>query len=150
MKKMLAVVAILMLVPFSAFGMEMMADTALEDVTGQAGVTISIDNVQMDFAMNYLSWGDTDGFLVDTDSDGIPDASLGAGYVNLSQIKMTGIVIDKLIIGNSGLTPIALDGTTVDTEIMENNVFNPFAYDITATGANLAYLTIDVGTAPLS
>jgi hypothetical protein len=141
MKKMLAVAAIVMLVPFNAFGLEMMADTALEDVTGQAGVSISIDNVQMDFQMDYLSWGDADGFAIDFTGNGVVDENdYNTGYVNITTMKMTNIVIDKLGIGASGITPIAgaygagpvlVTGDTT-TQVMG--------------AAHLSPLTIDVGT----
>jgi hypothetical protein len=148
MKKILAIVAVMMLVPFTAFGMEMMADTALEDVTGQAGVSITIDNVQMDFAMDYLSWGDGDGLGGSTE-----------GYVNLTQIQMTGIVIDKLIVGSSQVGTVA--GTTyadhdgdastpdvavlTNTQIMEAGTFRTFDFNPYDGESDLAYLTIDVG-----
>lgn len=148
MKKVLAIAAIVMLVPFTAFGMQMMADTALEDVTGQAGVSISIDNVQMDFQMDYLSWGDGDGL----------GNGLGAGYVNLTDIRMTNIVIDKLGIGASEIAPLAftIDPGTTYTEIIEGdgdltNGWDGVArqMDIVPTdgASDLAFLTIDVGTA---
>ena len=116
MKKMLAVVAIVMLVPFTAFGLEMMADTALEDVTGQAGVSISVDNIEMDFSIGYVSWGDEDGF----------GASNPGGFVNMNDIRMTGIVIDKFY-GDSGLQQIA-------------DAADELGYN------ELKFLTIDVGT----
>ncbi|BBO73656.1 hypothetical protein DSCW_10730 [Desulfosarcina widdelii] len=134
MKKVLAIIAIVMLVPFTAFGMEMMADTALEDVTGQAGVSISIDNVQMDFQMGYLGWGDSDGILYPDDlataglSD-LLDTIEDGGWVYLSQMKFLGIVIDKYMVGTAGITPL-----------------NPTFHDGTAfAAADLSALTIDVG-----
>lgn len=129
MKKILAVAAILMLVPFTAFGMQMMADTALDDVTGQAGVSISIDNVQMDMSIEYLSWGDGDGL-----------GGSAAGYVNMNTIRMTGIIIDKLLIGAAGLPAITGNLYAYDSD--------PGVLDVTTTAltaATLQALTIDVG-----
>jgi hypothetical protein len=141
MKKAIAIAAVLMLVPFTAFGLEMMADTALEDVTGQAGVSISIDNVQLDFQMDYLSWGDGDGL----------DGS-GAGFVNITQMRMTNIVIDKLGIGASDIAPIAFSAGGA-TQMMVGDPLTPgwtsaaqaMDLDPTDGASDLAYLTIDVG-----
>lgn len=136
MKKVLAIVAIVMLVPFSAFGLEMMHDTALEDVTGQAGVSISIDNVQMDFQMGYLGWGDSDGIdLPDSGGlnptlDGAITAIEAGGWVYMSQMQFLNIVIDKYAVGAAGITPL-----------------NPAFADGTAFApGDLSPLTIDVGT----
>ncbi len=128
MKKVIAIVAVLMLVPFTAFGLEMMHDSALEDVTGQAGVSISIDNVQLDFAMDYMSWGDGDGI----------DGS-AAGYVNITQVRMTDVVIDKLAIGSSGITPLS------GTHVVGGVEGVAMDFDPTNGASDLAYLTIDVG-----
>jgi hypothetical protein len=127
MKKMLAIVAILMLVPFTASAMEMMPDTALEDVTAQAGVTISIDNIQMDFRMDYLSWGDGDGI-----------GGSAAGYVNITGIEMTNIVFDKLAVGASGIAPIA--GTHIVA-----GASAAMDFDLTDGTSDLRNMTIDVG-----
>jgi len=127
MKKVLAIIAIVMLVPFTAFGMEMMADTALEDVTGQAGVSISIDNVQMDFSMDYISWGDSDGL-----------GGTAAGYVNITEMTMTNIVIDKLAIGAAGIS--VLSGTHIVA-----GASAPMDFDPTDGASDLRALTIDVG-----
>jgi len=43
MKKLLVIATILMMIPFTAFSMDAMNDTAMDDVTGQAGVSIGID-----------------------------------------------------------------------------------------------------------
>lgn len=133
MKKVLAIAAIVMLVPFTAFGMQMMADTALDDVTGQAGVSISIDNIQMDMSIEYVAWGDDDGF----------SGTTNAGWVNMNTIKMTGIIIDKLMIGSAGLPMIegalyAYDDTLATPDVVASQM-DP---------TDLKFLTIDVGEYP--
>jgi hypothetical protein len=52
--------AAMILVPFSAFGLEAMNDQAMNDVTGQAGVSIAVDNVQLYQSIGKLSYTDTD------------------------------------------------------------------------------------------
>ena len=145
MKKMLAVAAILMLVPFTAFGMQMMADTALEDVTGQAGVSIDVDNVQLDFAMDYLAWGDAD-----ATNDAGDDLK---SWVGIAGLEMTNIVIDRLGVGSSAITPIAgaLDltvygGATAASGPQIVTGTTERYFDATS---DFSYLTIDVGLCPV-
>jgi len=61
MKKLvLALIVALALAPFSAFGMEMMTDDGMKDVTAQAGVAIAIDDIileQFVGATKYIDQG---------------------------------------------------------------------------------------------
>ncbi|MCB2149463.1 MAG: hypothetical protein KQI81_23485 [Deltaproteobacteria bacterium] len=84
MKKMLAIALVLMLVPFSAFGLEMLEDATLDTVTGQAGVSIATD-VTMDIHFDTIAWGDSDGLDADnTDS---------AGWVGITDLDITNMNI---------------------------------------------------------
>ena len=47
MKKVLALAVAMLLIPFTAFGLEMMSDSDMESITGQSGVAISLDNIQL-------------------------------------------------------------------------------------------------------
>jgi hypothetical protein len=83
MKKLIAILAILMLVPFTAFGLEALSEDVLDDVTGQAGVSINME-VQIDsVTMDTLAWGDADGL----------GGTSTAGWVGMSNFSMTGIQI---------------------------------------------------------
>jgi hypothetical protein len=64
MKKLLAIAVVLLMVPFSAFGLEMLTDDVMEDVTGQAGVTITFlqGDTVIDITVDGIAWGDDDGF----------------------------------------------------------------------------------------
>ena len=53
MKKILALAVGMLLIPFTAFGMQMMSDSDMDSITGQSGVAISLSNVQI-----YSSGGD--------------------------------------------------------------------------------------------
>ena len=156
MKKILAIAAVLMLVPFTAFALEMMADTALDDVTAQAGVSIDINNIQLDFAMNYLAWGD---------SDGLDGNATTTSWVGISGLTMTNIVIDRLGVGDAQIDPIA-GGTITTSGTMGTDRLATLASQLvtsvsggteTATAmriyedgvadyTDLSFLTIDVGT----
>ena len=62
MKK-LALILALMLIPCSAFGLEMLTNNALDNVTGQAGVAIAADDIQIFLhrGLTLLSHGETFG-----------------------------------------------------------------------------------------
>lgn len=74
MKKLFAILAVLSLLMVPCVSMaSTMSDSDLADVTGQMGVTIVINNLNLGVAFSEILWGDVDGFS---------DASY-AGYVNL-------------------------------------------------------------------
>ncbi|BBO68033.1 hypothetical protein DSCA_19630 [Desulfosarcina alkanivorans] len=127
MKKILTIAAVLMLVPFSAFALQMIDDTDLDGITAQAGVSIYIDNVQLDFSMDYLSWGDGDGIN-----------GSAAGYVNITTLRMSNVVIDAYGIGSSGIAPLnpnhIVGGAVVAMDL-----------DLTDGTSDLHALTIDTG-----
>jgi hypothetical protein len=52
--------AALMMVPFSAFAMDIIPDRELEAVTGQAGVSISVIDLHLEINIMNVAWGDTD------------------------------------------------------------------------------------------
>jgi hypothetical protein len=83
MKKLIAILAVLMLVPFTAFGLEALSEDVLDDVTGQAGVSINLSVSIASVTMDTLAWGDSDGVGTSTD----------AGWVGLSNFSMTGIQV---------------------------------------------------------
>lgn len=84
MKKMLAIALALMLVPFTAFGLEILEDSTLDSVTGQAGVSIATD-VIMDVHFDTVAWGDSDGIDADaTDSE---------GWVGITDLDITNLRI---------------------------------------------------------
>jgi hypothetical protein len=61
MKK-LALILALIIIPCSAFGLEVLSDTTLDNVTGQAGVNIAMDDVQIFMNIDKIAWIDCDGF----------------------------------------------------------------------------------------
>lgn len=81
MKKLIAILAILMLVPFTAFGLEALSEDVLDDVTGQAGVSINMNVSIASVTMDTLAWGDSDG------------VGATGGWVGMSNFSMTGIQV---------------------------------------------------------
>jgi hypothetical protein len=60
MKK-LAIFLAIMLIPFSAFALDTISDQDLNDVTGQAGVSILLNSVQIIKTAATVGYGDDDG-----------------------------------------------------------------------------------------
>ena len=78
MRKVLAIAVAVMLLPFTAFGLEMLADDVLSDVTGQAGVSIAVDDIKLFQHIESLRY---------TDDDGVGGSS-GAGSIGIANLSM--------------------------------------------------------------
>jgi hypothetical protein len=90
--KMLVVFAVsFMMVPFSAFSMDIISDGEMEAVIGQAGVSIGFTDISLDVDILNFAWGDTDcGTLILSTLR----HSYTPGYVNVNNIQMDNIYID--------------------------------------------------------
>jgi hypothetical protein len=89
MKK-LAIIIALMMVPFSAFAMDVISDSEMEAVTGQTGVDIIVIDMSLDLNVMNFSWSDSDcGTLI---VSSVPVA-YGPGYFNAFDINMENIYI---------------------------------------------------------
>jgi hypothetical protein len=61
MKK-LALILALLIIPCTAFGLEMLNDSSLDGITGQAGVDIAVDDIQLFINIDKMAWIDCDGY----------------------------------------------------------------------------------------
>jgi hypothetical protein len=91
MKKLLTAIALIacLILPLSVMAMTSISDNELSAVTGQAGVSISMD-VEAQLTINTLAWGDSDG--INHGSNLIEYAVPGytsAGFVGLDNLSMT-------------------------------------------------------------
>jgi hypothetical protein len=89
MKK-LALILALIIIPCSAFGLEMLNDNAMDQVTGQAGVSIAVDDVQIFLNIEKLAYVDCDGFN-STSGYGYCSGAAGAIALNNFQIDVLNI-----------------------------------------------------------
>jgi len=94
MKK-LALILALMLVPCTAFGLEMLTDNALDTVTGQSGVSIAADDVQIFLNVDRIAWIDCDGYGTSSAYGGDCDSTLG-GALYLDNFQMDTLNINML------------------------------------------------------
>jgi hypothetical protein len=94
MKKLvLALIVALTLAPFSAFGLEMMTDDSLKDVTAQAGVAIALDDIVIEQFIGKTMYIDSDG------SSDILGAG-GAAHSGYTGVVYADTVQGALIIGD--------------------------------------------------
>jgi len=165
MKKLLAIAIVLMMVPFTAFAMETISDSDMDNVTGQAGVSISLDNVKIYQSIDGISY---------TDTDGIAGAA-SAGTIAITNITQV-ITLDAIADGTEYTNaagdvvatcatsrPLTIDVTALDSAsatkmggpaaiviglpTLEINV-SEFSFDIelsNAAGTTASFGTIKVG-----
>jgi hypothetical protein len=101
MKKLtMCIIAALMIVPFSAFAMDVITDSEMEAVTGQTGVDIGLVDVSLDMDIMNFAWGDTDcGTIILSTSA----HQYRQGYVNVNNIQMDNIYLDLDVTGTVGI-----------------------------------------------
>lgn len=133
MKKLVLVISILMCLPLTAFAMEPLSEAIMDNVTGQAGVSIAIDDVKLYQDIAYLRYTDTDGV-----------GGSAAGSVGISNLQM--------MVHMNGITSLDASGLPVSPgRAVQGNYntamnYNNFNGD---TQFHARALTIDVGTMPV-
>ena len=122
--KFLAVTTVICMIPFTAFAMQTISDTEMDNVTGQSGITIVFAGnsaegaLSIDVSLRGLAWGDTDGTGGDTlagyfTMDG-QDADTQAPMDTTLSIKIKHLSKMTLDVGTTNSTnPIKVDGTDV-------------------------------------
>jgi len=110
MKK-LALFLAIMIIPCSAFGLEMLNDSTMDSVTGQAGVAIAMDDIQIFMNIEKLAWIDCDG-LNSWEGKGTCSGAGGAIVLNNFQLDVLNInaIVDTTADGtglNNGLQLIS-------------------------------------------
>jgi len=112
MKKVLVLALGMLLIPFTAFGMQAMTDSDLESITGQSGVAISLENVQVyTHQQGEEIWYETSGNAVGI----VFDDDQSYSYIYVTTLDYTGGDLDTLsdlARGNYG--PITGDELTPD------------------------------------
>jgi hypothetical protein len=107
MKKLALILALLIIPCTTAFGLEMLNDSAMDQVTGQSGVAIAFDDVQMFLNVDKFAWIDCDGFSTHSNFGGTCAGSGAAIVIENFQID----VININMIGTAGSLATA-EGTT--------------------------------------
>jgi len=142
MKKIALILALMMVIPCSAFGMQMLNNASMDQITGQSGVSIAFDDVQAFINIDKLAYIDSDG--LSTVSDGYlnsayGDTAGGAVYLNNFQIDVLNV---NAIVATAATTTANPNLISADA----GNIALFFAYDSTAALGD-DYLGSDTNTA---
>jgi len=98
--------------------MTAMSESELNDVTGQAGIAVNIDHLNLDMTVDTLYYGDT---------DGIPEIGAGPGYISLCDMTLKGNV--------DFIDPMTINVSTQQTD---------FGTQLTSLDINVSDMTIDI------
>ncbi|MCF8026456.1 MAG: hypothetical protein K9K82_13340 [Desulfobacteraceae bacterium] len=152
--------AAFILAPMSASALEMMSDKNMKDVTGQAGVSIALDDVVLFQTVDYTKYTDTDG--VGTTDLGATDTSASVYISGRTTLKLINAIapmdnaavsgaVAAQINGNAdGIGDIDAVGTYNYASVTANGNTVDLDYDYATTNAwEASPLTIDVGKAGL-
>lgn len=140
MKKILAILAIIMFLPFAAYGLEMIHDDAMDEISGQMGITVDVYGLGMDLALGLIfmvdvdGWGNTDTILGNEDYDN-PGVTFPIGRI--FDTTRPGTMIDDVSVSVLGLTIDCAQST--DTTGASDAVY-----------ANLPFLRIGLGDIAIS
>jgi len=128
MKKVLAILVVLLMVPFVSMAATM-SDADLASVTGQSGVSIGIGTMTVGVSFGSLTWGDYDGFGA-TYTD--------AGYVNILAYPVPmHISVSQLALDIDVGTDSVNDVTAVQIAITDTIVsIDAFVADIVLDSTN--------------
>ena len=139
MKK-LALILALLIIPCTAFGLEMLNDDAMDQVTGQSGVHIAFDDVQLFINIEKLAWIDCDGLDNPTSCTGAPGALVINDFqidvLNINAIVSTSVTDEFGTINPTNQTT----GTSALTLYSVSCGKIPLFYDYGQTGDESCYL----------
>ena len=103
MKKLALALAFLMIIPGAAFGLEMMNDSAMDEVTGQAGVSIIADDIQLFLNIERMAWIDCDGFESGLGNPYGSTCSGDGGAVGISNFQIDVLEINAITNTTGGI-----------------------------------------------
>lgn len=98
--KKLALILALLLVPCTAFGLQMMDETAMDGITGQSGVHIAFDDVQLFLNIERLAWIDCDGLSSSAqtfNSQVYGTCTGGAGAIGINNFQLDVVNINAIV-----------------------------------------------------
>jgi hypothetical protein len=99
MKK-LAILLALLIIPCTAFGLEMLTDDNMDAITGQDGVTIMADDIQLFLNVDLFAYVDTDGY--DLHNGCAATGCNNGGMVAFQNFQMDVININAIVGSDNG------------------------------------------------
>jgi len=106
MKK-LALILALLLIPCTAFGMQMLNDNAMDGITGQSGVSIAMDDIQLFINIDTMAYIDSDG-LQSSSIFNVEHNTGPAGAIYLSDFQIDVLNVNAIVatsLGGTNPTP---------------------------------------------
>ena len=102
MKKLALILAVLMVLPTAAFGMQMMNNSSLDSITGQSGVSIVFDDVEMFINIDKMGYVDTDGFNTQTfiGTNALTQSTNG-GALYITDFQLDTLKINAIVTGST-------------------------------------------------
>ena len=144
MKK-LALILALMLIPCTAFGLQMLDDSTMDGITGQSGVHIALDDVQLFINIEKMAWIDCDGLVAGNSISSSCSGEAAAIYLNDFQIDVLNV---NAILGSTRSDGNGINATNQTTpagggmELYSATCgLIPLFYDYGQTGFASCYLT---------
>jgi len=100
MKK-LALILALMLIPCTAFGLEMLNDNTMDSITGQQGVAIVADDIEIFMHIDKLAWLDTGGYGITSYYGGVLENYTAGGALAIVNFDMDTLRINAIVSGHT-------------------------------------------------
>jgi len=100
MKK-LALILALIIIPCSAFGMQMLDDNSMDSITGQSGVSIAFDDIQLFINIDTMAYIDSDG-LQSSSIFNVETCDGAAGAVYLSDFQIDVLNVNAIVATTAG------------------------------------------------
>ena len=150
MKKLIAMVLAMLLVPTMALGMQSMDNGEMEGVTGQAGVNIAIDDFKMYQNIQGLWYTDTDGITTINKGNnlGMDAISTAGGAASIGIDELNVMVEVNAITSAAGSNVNDLGSTGRDLQGTFNDIEGETVYNNNDNDAfNAKPITIDVTSA---
>ncbi len=140
--------AAMMMVPFTAFAMDVIADSELDEVTGQAGVDISIVDVNLDLHIGSIAYGDQDTGVRIASAHSVTYSQgwIAYGRMDIDNIYVTmngsGVYTDTTNVTKTGIAarPLTIDVETSDSTTLYYSARNKTGVVI---GMPDLYISID-------
>ncbi len=133
MKK-LALLLAFMIIPCTAFGLEMLTDSTMDNITGQDGVSIVADDIQLFLNVDFFAYIDADGYDLHNGcaAEGCSNGAMfGVTDFQMDTININAIAGTSLTVGvNSNFTSsYSSSNTVMDVPLVSSSCGIPLFYN---------------------
>jgi len=147
--------ALIVIAPLSASALEALTESNMKSLTGQAGVTIGVDDIVIyQEQVSDVTYRDTDGLTSGAGTIGISDAGIQIDYDdNTKKLITIDAILNDSVYGIAAMD--TLFGTGTDVGLISSadaaagyaaGTFDPMSGNIAGMTSGLKALSIDIGT----